>query len=87
MRALLYHTGSETFCRTYLLHVGIYDFGLQGFLSVEHVSQSRKPVPVAETTCRLMRDTRFCRGKPKEVADNNVFSLEGYPFVENSLSP
>jgi hypothetical protein len=31
-----------------------------------------------------MRDTRICRGRPMEVAGNNVFSLEGYPFVETT---
>ncbi|EFX85486.1 hypothetical protein DAPPUDRAFT_237978 [Daphnia pulex] len=54
------------------------------FFQWNSVSHSRKPVPVAEATCRLMRDTRICRGRPMEVAGNNVFSLEGYPFVETT---
>nr|CAH0100120.1 unnamed protein product [Daphnia galeata] len=52
------------------------------FMQWNTVTNSRKPIPVDDAVCRLMRDTRICRGRPMEVAGNNIFSLGDYPYVE-----
>lgn len=56
----------------------------KSFMQWNSVIHSRKPLQVDEAACRKMRDTRACRSKPMEIAGNNVFSLEGYPFVETT---
>ena len=54
------------------------------FMQWNTVTNSRKPISVDDAVCRLMRDTRICRGRPMEVAGNNIFSLGDYPYVEST---